>query len=87
MTDGSMLWQWTGAGAEAMTGGGMQPLALSGATPLAAGRFGNATRLEEGTTNLITNPSAEIDAAGWTTGDTNHHRALHGAGEVRLRVD
>ena len=71
MTDGSMLWQWTGAGAEAMTGGGMQPLALSGATPLAAGRFGNATRLEEGTTNLITNPSAEIDAAGWTTGGTN----------------
>ena len=66
MTAGSMLWHWTGAGAEAITGAGKTPLTLAGATPSAPARFGTATRIEEATSNLIANPSAEVDTSGWT---------------------
>jgi hypothetical protein len=40
---------------------------VSGGVIWRPGRFGQAIQVSEATTNLITNPSFEVDLAGWTT--------------------
>lgn len=39
---------------------------FGGATTVVDGRYGRAWRMEESTTNLAINPSAEVDLTGWT---------------------
>ncbi len=61
----AMVWRWGGAGLAAAARGGGAALAASGATPEAPASFGAGTRVEEATTNLLANPSFEVDTAGW----------------------
>ena len=63
-----MRWFWPGADAAVATPKGGRTLLLEGATLRVDGAFGvgsHALRIEEGTTNLVPNPSFEVDAANW----------------------
>ncbi|MFA7296083.1 MAG: carbohydrate binding domain-containing protein [Dehalococcoidia bacterium] len=63
----AMRWCWPGAGARAASLGGGRSMVVTGAVREVAGRFGAsaAARLEVGTSNLVPNPSFELDVAGW----------------------
>lgn len=63
----AMRWCWPGVGARAASVGGGRSMVVTGAVREVAGRFGAsaASGLEVGTSNLVPNPSFEVDVAGW----------------------
>ena len=58
------IWLWRGAG-PALTPRGLVPLDIEGAAPAVMTPSGPGLRIERGTTNFVTNPSFEVDLAGW----------------------
>lgn len=72
--------------------GAVQPTTLLGPVRQATVKYGNALFVEEGTTNLVTNPSAEVDTTGWTVGTGNAvitrdtTRARHGVASFKVTV-
>lgn len=58
------IWHWRGTG-PALTPRGLVPLDIEGAAPVVMTPSGPGLRIERGTTNFVTNPSFELDLAGW----------------------
>ena len=80
--ENSLGWFWPGADAAVATPKGGRTLLLEGATPRVEGAFGvgsHALRLEEGTTNLVPNPSLEVDASNWVVIGGSMARVTSGA--------
>ena len=59
------VWLWSGSG-PALTPRGLVPLQIEGAAPAVVTPHGPGLRIERGTTNLVTNPSFEVDMSGWS---------------------
>jgi len=64
----AMTWLWRHGAPAALTRGG-SAVTASGAAPLATGSTGAGVRVEPDATNLVTNPSFEVDTAGWSPSD------------------
>jgi len=83
------IWLWRGAG-PALTPHGLVPLDIEGAAPAVMTPSGPGIRIERGTTNFVTNPSFEMDLAGWAAvagASISRETAVGGAfGDAYARV-
>jgi hypothetical protein len=77
-----MRWLWPGHGTRTMAASGGVPMTAATALVVEQGAVGAATPIDGAGTNLVTNPSFEVDTTGWSS--FNAATAVRSTSEARV---